>query len=340
MSAAAPSMAREEGAAVILVAYHNDEDTLSCLASLTRLSHLPGRIFLVDNGSRDGMSLLAAWQRLWGAKNLPLPVHVDAAASADSFIYLPLPENPGFAAGINAAVAVLHQWDGLSWVWLLNPDTLPDPQALAALLDVAVRDPHVGVVGSTLLLPTDPPVLQVAGGSRVNPFLGTTPHILAGYSPDAAMNYDENAVNQRLNDIVGASMLVRAEVFQLVGPLDEGYFLYCEETEWCIRIRRAGYRLAWAKKSIVLHKEGGSSGARRLERPAYVDYLMLRNRLLMLRRHYPVALPLAAFSYILVALKRVLRGQSRRIPLVWRALRDGLGGKAGKPDIELLARYD
>jgi len=329
--------APERSTAVILVAYNNDDDTLACLDALAALRRLPCRICLVDN-SGQATPMFSAWQRLWETKGLPLPVRTDAAGSAP-FLYLPLPENRGFAAGVNAAVSLLCQRDGPAWFWLLNPDTLPDPQALEALLDVAVSDPGIGVVGSTLILPTEPPKLQAAGGAAFNPFLGTSSHLLAGYALESAMQYDANAVNRRIKYIVGASMLVRTEVFQRAGSLNESYFLYGEDTEWCLRIRRAGYRLAWAKQSLVPHKEGGSSGAHRLKRPAYVDYLMLRNRLLLLRRHYPAALPLAALSYIVVALKRVLRGQTRRIPLVWQALCDGLRGKAGKPDLALLAQY-
>ncbi|MDR2161195.1 MAG: glycosyltransferase, partial [Desulfovibrio sp.] len=333
MNADPSHILRERSTVVVIVAYDNDDDTLACLAALAGLRRLPGHICLVDNSEQAGMSLFLAWQQLWKTKGLPSPVRMDAAGSVSAFLYLPLPDNRGFAAGVNAAVALLSRQNDLAYLWLLNPDTLPDPQALEALLDVAESDPNIGVVGSTLVLPTEPPTLQAAGGSGFNPFWGTSSQLLAGYSLESAMNHDENAINHQLKDIIGASMLVRAEVFQQAGPLDESYFLYGEETEWCLRIRAAGYRLAWASKSHVMHKEGGSSGARPMSRPAYVDYLMLRNRLLLLKRHYPASVPLAVLSYTMVALKRVQRGQTQRIPLVWRALRDGLSGKAGKPDI-------
>jgi len=336
----ATRIARESSVAVVLVAYNNNDDALACLTALADLRHLPGRICLVDNSDQAEASLLSAWQQLWETKGLPLPVSADAVGGTSDFLYLPLPQNRGFAAGVNTAVSLLCRGDDLTYFWLLNPDTLPAPQALEALLDVVESDPTIGVVGSTLILPTEPPMLQAAGGSGFNPFWGTSSHLLDGYSLESAMRHDEQAINRQLKDIVGASMLVRAEVFQQVGPLNESYFLYVEETEWCIRIRRAGYRLAWAPQSHVIHKEGGSSGANRLKFPAYVDYLVLRNRLLLLRHHYPAALPLAVLRYAMIILKRFLRGKTKRIPLVWQALLDGLGGKAGKPDLESLARYN
>jgi len=200
--------ARESSVAVVLVAYNNDDDTLACLTALSGLRRLPGRICLVDNGDQAEVSLFSAWQQLWETKGLPLPVMADGVGGMGAFLYLPLPENRGFAAGINAAVSLLCRGNDFTYFWLLNPDTLPDPQALEALLDMAESDPNIGVVGSTLILPTEPPILQAAGGSGFNPFWGTSSHLLAGYSLESAMRHGEQAINRRLKDIVGASMLV------------------------------------------------------------------------------------------------------------------------------------
>jgi GT2 family glycosyltransferase len=327
---------RAQATAVLLVAHGNDGDTLACLASLAALRVVPGWIVVADNSGEA--SLFGAWQALWQEKGLPAPVMAESAGANDAFLYLPLPENRGFAAGINAALARVR--GRAEWFWILNPDTVVDPYALEALLDAAESDPGIGVAGSTLILPPEPPVLQAAGGSTLNPLYGKTRHLLAGSTPEQALNCDAHAVNRRLDDIIGASMLVRAGVVEKAGLMDEDFFLYCEETEWCVRIRRAGYRFVWAGESRVLHKEGGSSGAHGLRRPAWVDYLMLRNRILLLRRHYPASLPLAALSYGVVALKRLFRGQPRRIPLVWRALWDGLRGKDGRPEMRALERYE
>ncbi len=96
--------------------------------------------------------------------------------------------------------------------------------------------------------------------------------------------------------------------------------------------------MGWAPDSIVYHKEGGSTGAesagggRAFNRPAWVDYLSLRNRMYMMRKHYPWALPVVAASYLGVMLNRIKRGQANRIPLIFRAAWDGLRGHMGKPN--------
>lgn len=332
----------EQETAVIIVSYNNVDDTIACLESLSGLSTQPGCIIVVDNGSdfTAGRTLFAAWQALWQRKGLPCPVISDVANESASSLFLPLAENKGFAAGNNAALALLKSKRAFTYFWLLNPDTLVDSQSLRQLLIVAEEDSVIGAVGSTLLLPTQPPVLQAAAGAAFNPLLGTTKALLAGYTLDCVQECDVAAISRKLGDITGASLLVRSKMLGDVGLMDERFFLYCEETEWCLRMRKSGYKLAWAKDSIVLHREGGSSGAHRLHKPAYVDYLMLRNRILILRAHYPLALPLASFSYALVMLKRILRGQVKRIPLVCQALWHGLSGSSGKPDVQRMARYD
>jgi GT2 family glycosyltransferase len=330
--------ARAGATAVLIVACGHDGDTLLCLASLANLRVRPGWIVLADNGGEGGMPLLRAWRDLWRKKKLPDPVMADSAGEDDAFVYLPLPENRGFAAGVNAAFSRVR--GRARYLWLLNPDTEAEPCALEALLDALEGDPGVSAAGSTLLLPAEPSRVLAAAGGRIHPLWGTTSHLLAGEAAERAGGCDEGCVNRRLDFVSGASLLARAEAMERAGLLDEDFFLYYEDAEWCVRLRRAGRRLAWAKGSRVRHGEGGSTGARGRLRPAWVDYLMLRNRILLLRRHYPASLPLAALSYAAVALRRVARGQTRRVPLVWRALRDGLLGKGGRPDREALAWYE
>lgn len=148
---------------------------------------------------------------------------------------------------------------------------------------------------------------------------------------------DPGTVEAQLGDIVGASVLLPKEIVAKIGLIREDFFLYLEETELCIRARNAGFVLGWAPDSIVYHKEGGSTGAesavgeRAFNRPAWVDYLALRNRVYMMRKHYPWALPVVAASYLGVMLNRIRRGQANRIPLIFRAAWDGLRGHMGKP---------
>jgi GT2 family glycosyltransferase len=111
-------------------------------------------------------------------------------------------------------------------------------------------------------------------------------------------------------------MLVGRAFLQSVGPMREDYFLYCEEVEWCLRGAKAGMRLGFAPDAIVVHKQGGSTGAAvdlRLRSKLSV-YLNERNRVLVSRDCDPALLPLTAFTTLATLL---IRFGKRR---AWRQL--------------------
>ncbi len=336
--------------ALIILNYQNAPDTLACLRAIHAMPVQPQLILVADNNSGDGSleRITEGWSafaspvllREEGGCIPPLPPearHIVLARSA----------NDGFSAGNNAAIRLALQDENCCAVWLLNNDTEPEPGALDALCGRMASEPRPGMVGSTLLYAHDKTTVQTLAGGGLNRFLGTT-HSFAGGEKlgDALRMWPRERVEQKLDDIIGASMLIRREVFERAGFLDEAFFLYCEETEFCIRVRKAGFSLAWAPGSIVYHKEGGSTGAesatggRAFTRPEWVDYLGLRNRVHMMRTHYPWALPLVLLSYLGVMLNRIRRGQANRIPLVCRAARDGLLGRMGKPDMLFPALRD
>lgn len=321
--------------ATVIVAYNNSTDVLSCLHSLLAMSVYPAVIAIVDN-SQDN----ALYEKLHlFCKQHALEFPQDMAENPNgSMLYSHRSTNDGFAAANNFAVAALKFREDIEYFWFLNPDTIVAPQALQALIETAQSDANIGVTGSTLIQMASS-CLQTAAGSQFNPRLGTTKPLLSGIPLQEIARYPASDIAKKLGDINGASMLVRKSVIAAAGGMYDFFFLYLEETEWCIRIRKCGFALAWAPESVVYHKDGGTRNGK-ASRPAYADYLMLRNRLLVLRAHYPHYVPLAATSYGVVALKRILRGQLRRLPLVWQALVDGLSGKAGKPDFTWLRRFD
>ena len=329
------SACRPSPVATVIVAYNNNDDVLNCMQSLMALTVCPAVITIVDN-SRDN----ALYEKLYlFCRQHSLEPPQDMAENPNgSILYSYRGANDGFAAANNFAVKELSQREDIEFFWFLNSDTIVAPAALQALIKTAQSDTNIGVTGSTLVK-MNLFCLQTAAGSQFNPKLGTTKPLLPGIALQDVGRYSASDIGGKLDDINGASMFVRKSVFTAVGGMYDFFFLYLEETEWCIRIRKCGFTLAWAPESVVYHKDGGTLKGK-ASRPAYADYLMLRNRLLVLRAHYPHYVPLAAISYGGVALKRILRGQLRRIPLIWQALVDGLRGKTGKPDLAWLRRVD
>lgn len=189
-----------------------------------------------------------------------------------------LPKNGGFAYGNNEAIRPYlprpagsaepaepgKVADVPQYVLLLNPDTVVRPGAVDALLDFMDRTPTAGIAGSRLEHPDGAPqrsafrfptvLSELEGGLRLGPVSKllskrvVAPPVPAGAEP------------VRTDWVAGASMIVRREVFERVGLLDDGYFMYFEEVDFCLRAARAGWPCWYVPASRVVHLVGQSSG--------------------------------------------------------------------------------
>lgn len=336
-----------ESSAIILLNFRGKDDTLACLKAIAAMPEQARRVVIVDNGSGDD-SMAAMQQWLIETKRPFFRASEDDVGNESlpegvRHVLLPLSKNDGYAAGNNAGVRLAFRDPGCRAFWILNNDTEPQADALAALCRCLNGDPTSGMAGSTIVYAHAPEILQCAGGFALNKLLGTTSPLYGGIPASKALQQDHRHAAKLLDYISGASLLVRRRVFEKIGFLAEEYFLYYEDAEFGIRARKSGHGLSWAKDSIVRHKEGGSSGAatrtreRPFSRPLLVDYLSLRNRAYLMRAHFPLASPFVAASFFGVMAKRLQRGQGARIPLVLKALWHGLTKKVGKPCIEDIA---
>ncbi len=210
--------------AVILVNWRGADDTISCLASIGRLSSPRPTVIVVENGSAD--------QSL---------TRLRSAAGIDALIESP--ENLGFGGGCNLGIAYARQ-AGYKYVWLLNNDTNPMPDALAALLEVIASDPRIGAVGSLIFRDAACTELVCWGGGNVS-FLTGQPRQRKTPGP--------------FNFLTGTSMLLRLEAMAQIGDFDPRFFLYWEDTDLCFRLRAAGWRLAIAESSHIRHAISAST---------------------------------------------------------------------------------
>lgn len=311
---------------VVILNYNGQTDTVACLRALYAMADIPGRIIVVDNGSTAAS--LEVIENAW-----------DVLPSEDGrgkMSILALGENGGYAVGNNAGIRLALREPPCRAVWILNNDTEPEPGALQALCDRLNGLPKAGMAGSTLVYAHAPNQVQCAGGYTFNRCLGTAAPLYGEASVDAVTVLQPESVEKQLGYICGASMLVRRDVLEHAGFLPEEYFLYYEDVDFGLCVRHAGYAFAWAPRSIVKHKEGGSTGAssgRAHQRSEWVDYLSLRNRAWIMRKHFPLSIPVLCLSFLGVAFNRLRRKQQQRIPLVFRALLDGIRGRMGKPDL-------
>lgn len=311
---------------IVLVNFRGLRDTLPCLGAVANLRTPPRRVIVVDNGSDDGSAETLR-------RELARP------GSGVCAELLELPGNEGFAGGNNAALRQLLRDQGCRAFWLLNNDTEPDPAALDVLCETLNGLATPGACGSLLVHMGGAGRVQCTGGGRLNRLLGTACHLGEGLTAEAAQRLSAKEVGARLDYVCGASLLVTRSAVERAGLLDEAFFLYYEDVEWGIRLRRAGFDLGYAPGSVVHHKEGGSTGAASSRegsvpvRSRFIDYLTLRNRVWLMRSAYPFALPLVLASYLGVAVNRCRRGQADRLGLVARAALHGLTGRMGRPDL-------
>jgi len=168
--------------------------------------------------------------------------------------------NRGFAAANNQAIA---QCSG-RYVMLLNPDTEVVGEALTTLLDYMDDHPQVGVTG---------PQLRYADG-HLQSSRRRFPTPLTGFFESTllqqwfprnrwlgryyVLDRQDDAISE-VDWLVGAALVVRREAIEQAGPLDEGYFMYSEEMEWCRRIKACGWRVVYLPAATIIHHEGRSS---------------------------------------------------------------------------------
>lgn len=288
---------------VVILNWNGWRDTHACLESLAGLTYPNAHVLVVDNASEDGSE--ARLRELHPALTL-----------------LQSGANLGFAGGNNVGLRYALE-NGAEYVWLLNNDTLVEPDALTALVDKMQREPDLGLCGSTLLYEADRNTVQALGGARYNRWLGTVEHI--GQHQPRTQSVDEGAVEGQLSYLIGASTLASKSFLERVGLLQDDYFLYFEELDWAARARGT-FRLGYAAESVVYHKEGSSIGGtdRAKTTKSYTaDLYALKNRVRFTRRFYPYALPTVYLGLVAALLNRVRRRQWNRVALVARIMLRG-----------------
>lgn len=295
-----------------IVGFRNADDIVTCLEALGRSTHADFDVVICENGGDTAFEDLSAAlpSRLPGGQ----PVRIVNAGA-----------NLGYAGGVNRAM--IEAPDADAW-WILNPDTQPDPGALAAALArLAVGDCHA--VGSTVYLPNG--TIQSYGGLWQT-WLGRAVSMGFGAAADAPV--DAKDIERRQSYLNGACMLVDRTFVETVGYMREDYFLYCEEVEWFLRPTARALGLGFAPDSRVLHAGGATTGshAAMRDRPKTPVYLNERNRLLVTRDRFPARLPVVALGALAVIfMKYARRGAWRQVGDAMSGWLAGLAGYRGVP---------
>lgn len=240
---------------VIVLNYNGREDTLACLRSLDHLMYPNVNIMVVDNASSDGS--------------------VDAIRAAyPGTTLLETGANLGFTGGNNVGIRYALE-QGADYVMLLNNDTIVAPDMLNVMIEVMEHDPSIGVTGPTIYYYNAPDLIWSAGG-KIDWSQGTTTMI--GLNEEDKSQFGVSP--RQVDYVTGCALLVRRDVWNRVGLLDNQFFMYYEETEWCVRATRAGYKIMHVPQAMMWHKIPLEA---RATTPGYF-YYMTRNRLLFLSK--------------------------------------------------------
>lgn len=230
------------------------DDTLKCLKSLFQSTYKNFKIIVLDNKSTDGS--------------------VEAIRSTFPEVQLvDLVENFGYAGNNNVGIEEAIK-QGADWVFVLNEDITLDDECLSRLIEVGESDSQIGILGPLVYHYDEPTIIQSAGG------------MLGKYWQSIHLGKNELDQGQfklphPVEWISGCAILVRKTAIEHAGLLDKDYFLYWEETEWCIRIGRAGWKIVNVPQAKIWHK-----GVKRDYKPKpSFTYYGTRNHLLTLSKH-------------------------------------------------------
>jgi N-acetylglucosaminyl-diphospho-decaprenol L-rhamnosyltransferase len=297
---------------IVILNYRTAALTIDCLRSLMAevQSRSSTQVVVSDNDSQDGSVEqigTAIVTEGWG----------------DWVTLMPLEHNGGYAFGNNAVLRpALAVTNPPPYYLLLNPDTIVRPGAIQALVDFLANHPAIGIVGSRLEDPDGTPQIsafrfpslwtELDFGLRI----GLVTRLLSQWTLAPAV------VDQPCQTgwVAGASMLIRREVFEAIGLLDETYFMYFEEVDFCLQAKRAGWPCWYLPESRVVHLVGQSSGVTDTKRPPkrLPTYWFNSRRYYFLKNHgwFYTALTDAVFmlGLSLLSLRRVIQRKPNTDP--------------------------
>jgi N-acetylglucosaminyl-diphospho-decaprenol L-rhamnosyltransferase len=284
---------------IVILNWNTRELLAQCIDAIVRhIGNTSYEVVVVDNASTDGSQDMLATRFSWVR-------------------LIQNTQNVGFARANNRG---MRECCGANML-LLNTDAFVRAGSLQAMMQVLHTQPHAGIVGAHLLnadgsfqashtpFPSLPQEFMILSG------LGRA--LLGPHYPSRGA--EENMGPQKVDYVEGAALLVRREAFEKAGGLDEDFFMYAEEVDWCYAMKKAGWQVWYAPEAKITHLGGASSKNRKTAREAD----LYRSRVRFFRKHHGVV-PAALLKSLIIA--------SVVAKHLWHGvLRATTGGKHGRP---------
>ena len=261
---------------VISVNYNQAEVTCDMLESLLAVDWPDLEVIVVDNASPKAPSLIT--------ERFP------------QIRFIQSDKNLGFAGGNNIAIAKATG----DYILLLNNDTIVPKDFIKPLIETYRQHPDAGIVSPKIVFYYSEGLVQYAGTGKINPM--TCRGETHGYMQQDGPDFD----HERKTDLAhGACMMISRAVIDKIGVLDEGYFMFYEEYDYCERAKRAGFEIYYNGHSHILHKQSISVG----KNSPLKSYYMTRNRIYFSRKNFKGMSRIASilFTFLIAVPKNTIK---------------------------------
>jgi GT2 family glycosyltransferase len=281
---------------IITVNFNHSHVTEELLASVALTNTYKNiEIIVVDNGSKDDP--VPGWRLKYPDVN-----------------FIRSEQNLGFAGGNNLGI---DKADG-AYLFFVNNDTEFTPGLIGQLVSRLEEHPQIGMISPRIRYYDQPDTLQYAGFSDMNYYTARTVCI-GQYEKDAGQYVGSSGLTGFVH---GAAMMVRRTSMEQAGRMQDNYFLYYEEMDWCEKMRRAGYTIWVDTTALIYHKESVSVGSK----SALKEYFMNRNRILFIRRNCGYFTRSIFWTYFIFVvtprniISYLKNGQTQFIQVLFRAI--------------------
>lgn len=293
---------------ILLLNYNDWKSAIECLESVYRTTYPNWEILVVDNGSENAS---VAKIKEWAAGNIPVkskffgleekePIKYveelfydeeenkvkvsqkvqewDLLPPGQKLLILRIKRNRGFTGGNNIGMKYILREKKTDYIVLLSNDVVVDDNFIGTLMKQASRYPDAGIFCTKIYFYDEPDTIWFAGGYI--DWKNEGAHI--GYEKKDNHAYDA-AITCKY--VTGCAMLIKKEVLEKIGLLDESFFAYQEDVDFCIRARKAGYKCMYIPSPRVWHKVGSTLKKEGRMSPL-IRYLGTRNKLSMIRKNF------------------------------------------------------
>lgn len=242
---------------IILLNYNGYKDTIECVRSIEKINYKNYNIVIVDNNSVDGSEEILK-------------------SEFEKYKIIQTNSNRGFAGGNNIGIKYAIN-EGAQYVLLLNNDTLVEAEFLTNLIEETLKEKFKpGISIGKIYYNSGIKKIWYAGGG-INYLKGETFQIGCGETDKGQYDMKKN-----VDFATGCMMLINKEVIEKVGYLLEDYFLYYEDTDYCVKVIKAGYKILYCPRSIIYHKVSAST----VILSEIYQFYMCRNRYLFIKRNF------------------------------------------------------